>query len=157
MSLCDIRLQEERKLWRKDHPFGFYARPQKNADGTLDLRRWTAGIPGKANTLFANAVYPVTIEFPEEFPSKPPKVKFPAGFYHPNVYPLGTVCLSILNEEQDWRPAITLKQIVLGVQELLNTPNPELPAQELAWKAFQKDKTLYEKKVLEQAKRYALV
>jgi hypothetical protein len=24
--------------------------------------------------------------------------KFPAGFYHPNIYPSGTVCLSILNE-----------------------------------------------------------
>jgi hypothetical protein len=24
--------------------------------------------------------------------------KFPAGFFHPNIYPSGTVCLSILNE-----------------------------------------------------------
>ena len=24
--------------------------------------------------------------------------KFPANFFHPNVYPSGTVCLSILNE-----------------------------------------------------------
>lgn len=24
--------------------------------------------------------------------------KFDAGFYHPNIYPSGTVCLSILNE-----------------------------------------------------------
>lgn len=155
-SLCDIRLQEERKQWRKDHPFGFYAKPQKDTDGTLNLRKWTAGIPGKAGTNFANAVYPVTIEFSDDYPSKPPKVRFPAGFYHPNVYPLGTVCLSILNEEQDWRPAITLKQIVLGVQALLDTPNPESPAQEPAWKAFQKDPTTYNKKVLEQAKKYAL-
>jgi ubiquitin-conjugating enzyme E2 I len=155
MSLCKIRLQEERRQWRKDHPFGFFAKPIKGTDGALDLTQWQAGIPGKSNTLWQDAVYPISITFPEEYPSKPPKVKFPAGFYHPNVYPSGTVCLSILNEEQDWRPTITLKSIVLGVQELLDTPNPDSPAQEPAWKAFSKDKGVYEKKVKEQAKRYA--
>lgn len=30
--------------------------------------------------------------------------------FHPNVYPRGTVCLSILEEDKDWRPAITIKQ-----------------------------------------------
>lgn len=155
MSLAKIRLQEERKLWRKDHPFGFFARPEKSPDGSLDLTSWKAGIPGRDNTLWADGTYPVTIQFPDEYPSKPPKVKLPAGFYHPNVYPSGTICLSILNEEQDWRPAITLKQIVIGIQELLDNPNPESPAQEPAWKAFSKDKVTYEKKVKEQAKRYA--
>jgi ubiquitin-protein ligase len=31
--------------------------------------------------------------------------------FHPNVYPSGTVCLSLLDEEKDWRPAITIKQV----------------------------------------------
>ncbi|KAM9921788.1 hypothetical protein OXX80_012058, partial [Metschnikowia pulcherrima] len=154
MSLCKTRLQEERKQWRKDHPFGFFARPRKGADGGLDLTRWDAGIPGRPNTLWADATYPVTITFPEDYPSKPPKVSFPPKFYHPNVYPSGTVCLSILNEQQDWRPAITLKQIVLGVQELLTNPNPDSPAQEDAWQNFSKERSIYEKKVKEQAKRY---
>ncbi|KAI5957085.1 hus5 [Candida jiufengensis] len=155
MSLCQIRLQEERKQWRKDHPFGFFAKPLKSQDGSLDLTSWTAGIPGKSNTLWEGGLYPIKIDFPEEYPSKPPKVKFPPGFYHPNVYPSGTICLSILNEDQDWKPAITLKQIVLGVQELLDTPNPDSPAQEPAWKTFSKDKSAYEKKIKEQAKKYA--
>jgi len=38
---------------------------------------------------------------------------------HPNIYPSGTVCLSILNEEEDWKPNITVKQILLGIQKLL--------------------------------------
>lgn len=155
MSLSKIRLQEERKQWRKDHPFGFYAKPTKAADGSLDLSQWTAGIPGRSSTLWQGATYPVTISFPDEYPSKAPKVKFPAGFYHPNIFPSGTVCLSILNEEEDWRPAITLKQILLGIQELLDSPNPNSPAQEPAWKAYSKDLVTYEKKVKEQAKRYA--
>jgi ubiquitin-protein ligase len=53
-----------------------------------------------------------------------------AGFFHPNVYPSGTVCLSILNEEDAWKPGITIKQILLGVQDLLDSPNPLSPAQD---------------------------
>ena len=43
--------------------------------------------------------FPLTIQFSEDYPSRPPKCKFPQGFFHPNVYPSGTVCLSILNED----------------------------------------------------------
>ena len=36
-GIAQARLSEERKAWRKDHPFGFFARPMKNPDGTLNL------------------------------------------------------------------------------------------------------------------------
>ena len=45
--------------------------------------------------------------------------KFVPPLFHPNVYPSGTICLSILNEEEGWRPAISVKQILLGIQDLL--------------------------------------
>lgn len=149
------RIQQERKQWRKDHPFGFYAKPTKAADGSLDLHNWTAGVPGKQGTIWENATYPLTISFPEDYPAKPPKVRFPSNFYHPNVYPSGTICLSILNEEQDWRPAISIKQLLMGIQELLDTPNPNSPAQEPAWRAFQKSPEEYEKRVKAQKLQYS--
>ena len=31
--------------------------------------------------------------------------KFEPPLFHPNVYPSGTICLSILNEEKAWKPA----------------------------------------------------
>lgn len=40
--------------------------------------------------------------------------KFEPPLFHPNVYPSGTVCLSLLDEEKDWRPAITIKQVILS-------------------------------------------
>jgi ubiquitin-protein ligase len=36
--------------------------------------------------------------------------KFDPPIFHPNVYPSGTVCLSLLDEDKDWRPAVTIKQ-----------------------------------------------
>jgi len=46
------RLAEERKAWRKDHPFGFVARPYKNPDGSLNLMQWECAIPGKKGVSF---------------------------------------------------------------------------------------------------------
>lgn len=80
--------------------------------------------------------------------------KFTPVLFHPNIYPSGTVCLSILNEDQDWKPSITLKQILLGCQELLDTPNPDSPAQSEPFQLFQKDREAYEKRVRLEAKKH---
>lgn len=68
-GICLMRLQEERKQWRKDHPYvrlalprreietgsadpkgsglqGFWARPQKLGEA-LNLLQWDVGVPGK--------------------------------------------------------------------------------------------------------------
>jgi len=38
-AVARSRLQEERKLWRKDKPYGFHARPETNAaDGCVHRR-----------------------------------------------------------------------------------------------------------------------
>jgi hypothetical protein len=37
--------------------------------------------------------------------------KFDPALFHPNVYPSGTICLSILDEEKGWKPSITVKQV----------------------------------------------
>ena len=46
-GLAQKRLMEERKTWRRDHPYGFWARPMKNDDRTMNLLKWEAGIPRK--------------------------------------------------------------------------------------------------------------
>ncbi len=82
--------------------------------------RWKCRLPGKKGTLWEGGYYPLTITFNEDYPQKPPKCSFPEGFYHPNVYPSGNVCLSILNEDEAWMPSISVKQILLGIQVCQN-------------------------------------
>lgn len=149
------RLAQERKAWRKDHPHGFVARPAKGEDGSTDLFRWTCAIPGKEGTPWEGGLYPLTMQFAQEYPSKPPKVVFETALFHPNVYPSGTVCLSILSEDKDWRPSLTVKEILVGVQALLNEPNISDPAQEEPYVLYRDDKSAYEARVREQARQFS--
>ncbi|GMN34577.1 hypothetical protein TIFTF001_004767 [Ficus carica] len=53
-----------------------------------------------------------------------------------------------------WRPAITVKQILVGIQDLLDQPNPADPAQTEGYHLFIQDATEYKKRVRQQAKQY---
>jgi len=152
-NIAVTRLAEERKAWRKDHPFGFLARPVRNDDDTYNLQEWECAIPGKAKTSWEGGLYKLKMIFKDDYPTTPPKCIFQPPLFHPNVYPSGTVCLSLLDEEKDWRPSITIKQILLGIQELLTEPNIKDPAQAEAYTAFMNDKEEYERRVRAQAKQ----
>ena len=58
------------------------------------------------------------------------------------------MCLSILNEEEDWKANITVKQILQGVQKLLkDEPNIESPAQQEPLTLYKTNREEYLKKV----------
>ncbi|CAL5030443.1 unnamed protein product [Urochloa decumbens] len=146
------RLAEERKSWRKSHPHGFVAKPETLPDGTVNLMVWKCIIPGKEGTDWDGGYFPVTLHFTENYPSNPPTCKFPARFFHVNVFDSGEVCLSILGDA--WKPSITMRQILIGIQDLLDNPNPASPAQDLAYDLFAENTPEYRKHVRQQAKRY---
>ncbi|KAH7822716.1 putative ubiquitin-conjugating enzyme, E2 [Monocercomonoides exilis] len=152
-GIAKTRLLAERSLIRKERPIGFFAGPEKNPDGSLNLFKWNCGIPGKAGSIWEGGLYRMTMEFTEDYPSKPPKCRFTPTLPHPNIFPSGTVCLSILNEDKDWRPSITIKTILLGIQDLLDNPNIADPAQRPAFELYRDDRATYEKNVREFAKQ----
>lgn len=106
-------------------------------------------------TPWENGLYKLRMIFKDDYPTSPPKCKFEPALFHPNVYPSGTVCLSLLDEEKDWRPAITIKQILLGIQDLLNEPNIKDPAQAEAYTIYCQNRLEYEKRVRAQARAMA--
>jgi len=148
------RLREERKAWRRDHPHGFWARPAKQADGSLNLMQWQCGIPGKKETPWEGGLYKLVMTFSEDYPSKPPRCQFQPVIFHPNIYPSGTVCLSILNEEKGWKPSITVKQLLLGIQDLLDNPNLDDPAQREPFMLCRENRAAYTARVRQEAAKY---
>ena len=153
MDIAKERLLQERKNWRKEHPFGFIAKPMISKETKeVNLYFWECIIPGKKDTEWEGANYRVTMEFNEDYPNKPPKCQFKPVLFHPNIYPSGTVCLSILSEDEDWKPSLSIPQILLGIQDLLSNPNPNSPAQADPFLLFTTNKTEYFRKVKEQVK-----
>lgn len=58
--------------------------------------RWEAVIFGPQDTPFEDGTFKLSLEFTEEYPNKPPTVKFVSRMFHPNVYADGSICLDIL-------------------------------------------------------------
>ena len=165
--MARARLAEERKNFRKCRPFGFLAKPSSNDDGSVDLLVWKCVIPGKDGTVCEGARFPCTIRFTEDYPSKPPVVFMPKGFFHVNVCPhSGAVCLSILKEVvpdhlgrvPGWAPSVTAMQVLVAIQELLHTPNFGSVLGEGAYVVnMTHGRVEYDRRTREQAKKYAAV
>ena len=64
-------------------------------------------------------ILPVS-EFTEEYPNKPPTVKFVSKMFHPNVYADGGICLDILQNR--WSPTYDVSAILTSIQSLLDEP-----------------------------------
>lgn len=58
-------------------------------------------------------------------------------------------------QDKDYVPGITVKQILLGIQDLLDNPNIEDPAQRDAAVLFKTSVPAYKARVRELAKAYA--
>lgn len=58
-------MSEIRKQWRRDHPFGFFAKPVRLANGVLDLKKWECGVPGKDKTLWEGGLFKLDVLFPD--------------------------------------------------------------------------------------------
>lgn len=69
--------------------------------------------------------------------------------------PSGTVCLSILSEDKDWKPSISLKEILLGIQALLNEPNNNDPANEAPYQLYRTNRKAYAERIKAQALKFA--
>ncbi|EZG83061.1 putative ubiquitin conjugating enzyme [Gregarina niphandrodes] len=151
-SIARKRLALERAEWRADHPAGFAARYAPAEEGqAADPLKWVCKIPGKKGGYWEGGEYTLLMDFSEDYPSKPPKCRFTPVLFHPNIYPSGTVCLSILSEDEDWKPSITIKQVLLGIQDLLDHPNINSPAQSEPYTLYQQNRQEYIKRVKAQA------
>lgn len=57
---------------------------------------WKGTINGSKDTVFEGTQYKLSLSFPNDYPFKPPKVKFETLCFHPNVDVRGHICLDIL-------------------------------------------------------------
>ncbi|KAL9995965.1 putative ubiquitin-conjugating enzyme E2, ubiquitin-conjugating enzyme/RWD [Helianthus debilis subsp. tardiflorus] len=86
---------------------------------------WKGTISGSKDTVFEGTEYKLSLSFPNDYPFKPPKVKFETACFHPNVDVFGNICLDILQDK--WSAAYDVRSILISIQSLLGEPNTSSP------------------------------
>ena len=94
---------------------------------------------------FSPGTFKLTLDFSEEYPNRPPTVKFASPIFHPNVYADGGICLDILQNQ--WTPIYDVSAVLTSVQSLLADPNPASPANSEAARLFGEDRREYNRRV----------
>ena len=134
------RLMRDFKRLQDDPPDGIIGSPE---EGNIML--WNCVIFGPPETPFEDGTFKLTMEFCEEYPNKPPVVKFVSKMFHPNIYTDGQICLDILQAR--WTPTYDVSAVLTSIQSLLGDPNPKSPANSVAAQLFKEERREYEKRV----------
>ncbi|KAG2176815.1 hypothetical protein INT44_007479 [Umbelopsis vinacea] len=131
-----------------------------------NIYEWEVLVIGTPDTIYEGGFFKAHLIFPSTYPMMPPTMKFVSDMYHPNVYPDGTVCISILHPPGDdkygyekaserWSPVHTVETILISVISMLSSPNDESPANIEAAKEWREDYPTFKKKVQRIVRRSA--
>uniref|UniRef100_A0A9J2P934 E2 ubiquitin-conjugating enzyme n=1 Tax=Ascaris lumbricoides TaxID=6252 RepID=A0A9J2P934_ASCLU len=104
-----------------------------------DIYKWEVLILGPPDTPYEGGFFKANLDFPQDYPQRPPRMRFLSEIWHPNIDKEGNVCISILHQpgddqwgyerpEERWLPVHTVETILLSVISMLADPNCESPA-----------------------------
>ncbi|MAU36377.1 MAG: hypothetical protein CMD14_03280 [Flavobacteriales bacterium] len=130
--------------------------PANCSAGPIDennIYEWQATIMGPRDSPYQDGIFYLSINFPSEYPFKPPIVKFITKIYHCNINSKGSICLDILKNE--WSPALTISKLLLSICSLMTDPNPDDPLVTEIAELYTNDRTLHDRKAREYTIRHA--
>jgi ubiquitin-conjugating enzyme (huntingtin interacting protein 2) len=119
-----------------------------------DYRHWKGRIKGPIDTVYQGGVFDVDIIIPDEYPFKPPKMKFDTKIWHPNISSVtGAICLDILKNE--WTPALTIRTALISLQALMCEPVPNDPQDAVVAKQYMSNINLFNQTAKHWVEEYA--
>jgi ubiquitin-conjugating enzyme E2 D/E len=143
------RIHNEYKEMLKNPPANCSAGPVND----IDIFSWNATIMGPDNSPYQGGIFYLKIDFPPDYPFKPPKVRFTTKIYHCNINPTGGICLDILKDE--WSPALTISKVLLSICSLMDDANPNDPLVSEIADLLQKNKPMHDANAREWTIKYA--
>jgi ubiquitin-conjugating enzyme E2 D/E len=143
------RISMELKDLRKDPPTSCSAGPVGE-----DMYVWEGCIFGPEDSPFHGGVFNLSIQFPVDYPFRPPHIKFITKIYHPNINTSGLICLDILKTQ--WSPALTISKVLLSITSLLTDPNPDDPFVPEIANLYKQDRAAYEERARAWTMEYAV-
>lgn len=119
-----------------------------------DIYNWKAKIAGPEGSPYEGGVFHLKINFPNNYPFKPPNITFITKIYHCNIGVHGDICLDILKEQ--WSPALTVSKVLLSISSLLDDPNPEDPLNLDVGILYTENRSEYNKTATKYTIKYAI-
>lgn len=142
------RIAHEASIMNSQPPANCSAGPEND-----NLQFWKGTIIGPTGSPYEGGIFNLTIKFPNNYPFKPPEIKFDTPVYHPNINRNGAICLDILKDQ--WSPALSTGTVLLSICSLLTDPNPDDPLEPDIARMYKDNKAAYEKKAHDWTLRYA--
>ncbi|XP_055328535.1 ubiquitin-conjugating enzyme E2-18 kDa-like [Paramacrobiotus metropolitanus] len=118
-----------------------------------NILQWQ-GLLVPENPPYNKGAFRIEINFPAEYPFKPPKINFRTKIYHPNIDEKGLVCLPIIQAE-NWKPATKTEQVIQSLLDLIAEPEPEHPLRAELAEEYTKDRKKFMKNAEEFTKKNA--
>lgn len=85
-----------------------------------DIRSWIVTVTGPPGTVYYGEKYRLKMEFPIEYPSRPPIVYFLKPVpRHVHVYSNGDICLNLLGT--DWNPMLSAESLALSILSMMSS------------------------------------
>ena len=95
-----------------------------------DIAIWDVIIDGPEGTPFIGGKFTVNLNFTDNYPFKPPKIKFMTKIYHPGVKTdTGEIRTAAI--DTNWVPTLNAKFVIEAILTVLKNPTAE-NAQEVA-------------------------
>lgn len=115
------RLAADHYVLHDELPPNYLFPPDDSSD---DLTQLSILLAGPQGTPYTQGLWRLHLKMPEDYPKSPPKATFRTRIWHPNVEETtGAVCVDTL--KRDWKPELTLRDVLITISCLLIYPNPD--------------------------------
>jgi len=115
-----------------------------NADDVSQWKIWLKNLPDP----YTGGTWLLSVDFPVDYPFKPPNVRFVTPIYHCNVNSSGALCLDVLKD--NWNPSLNIFKVVQAILAVIQEPNADDPLDAFKAQVYRDYKPEY----LAQARRH---
>ncbi len=122
-------------------------------DALVDFMAWSGTIEGPAGTCYEGGLFELSIHIPDQYPFRPPRVRFVTRIYHPNISREGHISVDVLQD--GWSPALTVVLVLRSIQIMMGEPNADDPMEPSVAQVYKTDRVLFGKTVREWVALYA--
>mmetsp|Transcript_16404 Transcript_16404/g.18557 ORF Transcript_16404/g.18557 Transcript_16404/m.18557 type:complete len:149 (-) Transcript_16404:1170-1616(-) len=119
-----------------------------------NLFKWNLILDGPEDSPYEGGKFKIEVDFPDNYPFVPPKLRFKTTIYHPSVNKeTGKICTDLIADQ--WKPTLGLRYIVQTLRSVLEDPSSDRPVEPKIAMEYEKAPRKFHKTARQYTKMYA--